>query len=301
MATEITLHNIKDGFSSEKRAEDLVPRTLKGRPDAAVFLEAYAEHRLEPVAGVVEEFERYGYSVAHGLYEDDDDRQDRHGMMVIIKNELLGEAPPAVIRLGGRSAIKATLAPQDSEPFDLFAIHFDDRSEDSRLRMVADIARHADIDERGKFMGPTAVASSIVGLPKDEMVSRSLRFIRPAVSRLPQADPNPINLPPKWPYRFGLARRLSGMALGMAYDQLEAYGVRSSDAYGVPTIPSLRPLVQLDKIFVTPHFDIKWYEISKHIASSDHGLYTPAATHRRYSVSLEQKSMDAGYTESLAA
>lgn len=54
---------------------------------------------------VLADFAHVGYAVAHGLYEDDDGRQDRHGMVGIVRNKVLTDRQPSVMSLGSRNAV----------------------------------------------------------------------------------------------------------------------------------------------------------------------------------------------------
>jgi len=91
MAIDVLAWNVLDAFSDEQRARGVLDVTLQQRPDVAVFSEAWREGQEGLLDNVYGHLDKAGYSIAGGLYEDDDGREDRHGILAIVRRVVMGD------------------------------------------------------------------------------------------------------------------------------------------------------------------------------------------------------------------
>jgi len=232
MAVEIMAWNVLDAFSDESRGRGVLQVVQEQRPDAAVFSEAWREGKDELLDNVLDDLGRSGYTVAHGLYEDNDGRQDRHGIMGIVRSELVADQKPQLVSLGSRNAVHVPVvnpASGGETVFDFFGVHLDDRSEQRRLAQAERLIAAAD------FSGRVVVGGDLNAMHRTDPRAKALRLVRPIARCMPTVDPRPDFKPPKLKRIGSLASRLTEMATGTTLGRFEEAGFEDTDARRQPT------------------------------------------------------------------
>src|SRR5262245_50976303 len=108
MALKILAQNALDAFSDPKTAEEYATLVARLRPDVAVFPEGYDANRVETVPSAMAALTRLGYKVTHGPYGETDGRKERHGIVLIIRKELVDKKRPGrLVSLGLRNIVEA--------------------------------------------------------------------------------------------------------------------------------------------------------------------------------------------------
>jgi hypothetical protein len=82
MAAEVIFaRNMKDAFGDAERSADALEHVIAQEADVVMLSEAYAEqaHESDLVMNAVSKMQYEGYQVLPHLYDDTDDRRDRHG------------------------------------------------------------------------------------------------------------------------------------------------------------------------------------------------------------------------------
>lgn len=286
MAIEIAAWNVKDGFSDPDRIPVLRAAIDRHRPDVMVFSEAYAAAATAQLDNVFEDFDKRDYAFGHTLYEDDDARKDRHGLIVIASKELLS-GPFAALRLASRYALQAWLTdPATEEAVSFTGAHFDDRSEDRRLGMVQALKPH--IAPEGMVLEPVVLAGDLNSMHRTDPLARKLRTLRPLrpLLKLLSIEPDPTNPIGGVRRKASLAYRLTDMATGKTMAELESWGLRDADPGHVPTIPAEKPTAQLDHVLVSRRIHVVRYDVMDYNAAADHGIYQPVSDHRGIAATL---------------
>jgi endonuclease/exonuclease/phosphatase (EEP) superfamily protein YafD len=232
MAVEVMAWNVLDAFSDESRARGVLQVVQEQRPDAAVFSEAWREGKDELLDDVLDALNRSGYTVAHGLYEDNDGRQDRHGIIGIVRSELVADQKPQLVSLGSRNAVHVPVvntAGDTETVFDFFGAHLDDRSERRRLSQAERLIATAD------FSGRVVVGGDLNAMHRSDPRAKALRVVRPIARRMPTVDPRPDFKPPKLKRIGSLASRLTDMATGTTLERFEEAGFEDTDTRHQPT------------------------------------------------------------------
>lgn len=228
MAVEVMAWNVLDAFSDEARARGVLAVVARQRPDAAVFSEAYAEGKETLLDDVLDELTGHGYAVVHGTYDDTDGRQDRHGIIGIVRNKILTSQKPTLVNLDGRQAVRIPLAdPESGEENDFIGVHLDDRSESGRLKQTTALL--------GLVGEKAIIGGDFNALYKEDKTARVLRAARPIAKLLPAVDPRPDFRPPKLKRLGSLAGRLTDMAQGTTMQEFEAAGFQDADPSHQPT------------------------------------------------------------------
>lgn len=233
MAVEIMAWNVLDAFSDESRAKGVLQVVQEQHPDAAVFSEAWREDKDHLIDDVLEDLDGNGYTVTHGLYADDDGRQDRHGIIGIVRNEVVADNKPQIVSLGSRNAVHMPLLNMTGNNtetiLDFFGVHLDDRSEQRRLAQVERLIAATE------FSGKIAIGGDLNAMHRADPLARTLRMVRPIVQRMPTIAPRPDFKPPRLKRIGSLASRLTDMATGTTLQQLESAGFVDADTSHQPT------------------------------------------------------------------
>lgn len=270
MTLQIYAQNALDGYSQENTARQLINATLEVAPSVAVFPEAYTEGEDRWLDFVQEDFDKAGYQVVHGLYEDHDARTDRHGLLTVVEKHLAVPESARLVRLAGRNAIAQSLIdPATESKVDFVGVHFNDRSEELRLLEV-DALRNEVVDvER-----PTVLAGDMNAMHRESTYSAKITAAR-VISKLvdwrimPIVDPGSVHDKLSLARIGSLGKRLSGMATGSVMEQLIAEGFQDADSRHRPTMPAGKPFAQLDHVMHTAHFTAQDFQVLP-TGSSDH-------------------------------
>lgn len=230
MAVEVMAWNVLDAFSDPGRARGVLEVVQADRPDVAVFSEAWRESEDHLVDGLLGDLSDIGYTAVHGLYDDNDGRLDRHGILGIVRNELVADQKPQLISLGSRNAAHIPFIDEASgAEIDFFGAHLDDRSEKRRLAQASQLVARAGLSERA------VIGGDFNAMYRNDRLAKVLRPLGSIAQRLPTVDPRPDFKPPKL-QRFGsLASRLTAMATGTTMQQFEAAGFEDADPERQPT------------------------------------------------------------------
>ena len=171
-----------DGVAIDRQGVETLKRNVGGLASAdavhvsELFVTSdlsgrYLEDELRSVVGVVAEEE--GYTAHVAAYEDTDRTRPNapenydHYMVLFGRD---GQHCPRTIRLASRNAIAAIIEDQETKDFiDLFAVHFDDRSEPRRQSMARKLLGNTDPTR------PTVIAGDLNSMPVDSQVAKLAR------------------------------------------------------------------------------------------------------------------------------
>lgn len=158
------------------------------------------------------------------------------------------------VRLDTRNAIKATV-PFASRPgsFDLFGAHFDDRDENTRLRMTA-----AFLEQANEGV-PTVLAGDLNSMYAEDRVATILRsgIVRGLAHNAPH------------PRIRSLGTRLTEMASGGAMNALVSAGFQDADTAHQPTMTKAGLKVALDHIVIRSGAGARDFQ-NHRLTGSDH-------------------------------
>jgi endonuclease/exonuclease/phosphatase family metal-dependent hydrolase len=232
MAVEIMAWNVLDALSDEQRARGVLREIGKQRPGAVVLSEAYREGKEQFLDDVVQEMDASGYHTVYGLYEDDDGREDRHGIMGLMRKDSAAAAQPKIISLVTRNAVHLPLLDTERSTetvIDFYGVHLDDRNEQRRMAQAEWLIGAAGLNSR------VVIGGDMNALHHDDMRAKALRAIRPIAKRMPSVEPRPDYTPPKLKRIGSLASRLTDMATGSTLQLFEAAGFDDVDPDRQPT------------------------------------------------------------------
>ncbi len=225
-----SLH-IQDAFSDPERTKVVFGHIGKHRPDVAFFAEAWFEGQDTLVDSIREDFTALGYQTAFALYDDDDGRTDRHGMMAIVRNRVLTDRLPKVVRLGSRNALYVPFAGDgDNQTTDIYFAHLDDRNEQRRLGQIGVL-----LDDIVDPNRPTIVGGKFNAFYPYDPLAVALRLQRPLTSRLPAVGPGPESDPTRLERFASLGQRLGSMATGAVMRRMTAARFKDADPWHRPT------------------------------------------------------------------
>ena len=242
MAIEVRGWNILDGFSDSQRGPEILDVINWREPTVAVFPEAWQESKPE-LLGDVEAKLASKYVVIRTLYDDTDGREDRHGLLGIVRKDCQdADIEPSIVSLGSRNAVRLPVIDPDTKTrCDVFGIHFDDRTEERRIGQASALCT---IIDRGK---PTVVVGDFNSMHYEDVRARVLRGLGPMARRIPSIDPSPEANPPKLKRIGSLAQRLTGMATGTTLQIMKDAGFVDVDQRHRAT----KGFVQLDRVMVS--------------------------------------------------
>lgn len=219
--------NIHDGFSDESRLESIIDEIDRLNADVLVLPEAYREGDEWFLPAVDDELKTLGYDTAYFLYDDNDGRLDRHGIMALSR---LGDIKARAVHLSGRTAVGF-----QASGVEIIGVHYDDRSESVRRTQNQDV-----IDQSpGLIMGDMNSAG------------RWGRLLTPlrATTLLPARFPSQTQPEIRgWERASNIVQRIGAMAGSRVARDLRTAGYVDADPSHQATWPSRRPLMQLDRI-----------------------------------------------------
>lgn len=281
MAIEVAAWNLHEGLAIAKnhRAPDLVEQILGLNKDIIVLSDAYwldnplHEASLNVAESAMNILEDEGYETTEVAYDDNWMWPNRY--QVMLSRVAIRYAKR--VRLGGRNAIEIAVKDPDTDiEVSVTGAHFYDRSEELRLAQVDDLLEKCDLTK------PMALAGDLNAMPRRNWRAWILRsrLAREAAARQPHQ-------PPRHPDedkhgRPNQAERLTRMAAGTVLDRLKQGGLLPTEPKHRPTMPVERPIVQLDHILATKHFEATNFQV--HELSSEH---YHLSDHRPVSVKLE--------------
>ncbi len=217
--------NVRDGLADPKTASAIANVVAKIKPAIAVFGEAAPSPESVDVATNLFFRDGLRYWTAHALYNDEDDRLDRHGLYMIASRAIFQR--PERFRAAGRTCMSAVTL--DGE-LGFVGMHGFDRDQSSkgghdkkRIRQMKEVVGH---------LGEIGVAKAVIGgdlnsmLP-NQRIARMLGMAVPLTRLLPYKNPREQQTATE---RFGsLANRLSQMALGGPITYLQSQGFIHAD------------------------------------------------------------------------
>jgi endonuclease/exonuclease/phosphatase family metal-dependent hydrolase len=247
MNIKVFAWNLHDGLTDPNvNVDQLENEILREQADIAVFPEARSE--IADLADeTVNRFEGEGYGLYQTDYDDADSREDRHGLLVLARPELVKSMK--TIRLAGRSAIRLSLLHDTS----FIGAHFVDRT--VRINWGASSGgeeqRVEQAIEAALFSKPKGViAGDLNATHKKGLTPTVLRVARPLAELLPALDPRPGFDTPKIQRLGSLAQRLTSMSTGKTLQALETDEFIDADPTSQPTMIKGHIKVQLDHIMV---------------------------------------------------
>jgi endonuclease/exonuclease/phosphatase family metal-dependent hydrolase len=230
MAVEVFAWNVADGFSDQERSANILKVVQQQQPTAAVFSEAWHESEAHLLDDVLEAFEGLGYAVTPILYEDAEERDDRHGILGIVRTEAV-DKPSRSIRLASRSAIHLSMAdPESDDPIDLFGVHLNDRNESSRLEQA-----HALLEIIGDS-SPAVVGGDFNAMHRRGVWPQVLAVTAPLLHPIPEINYAPDYTPPKVHHILDGLRRASEMACGSTLQAFADVDFRDAHPQHRPTM-----------------------------------------------------------------
>lgn len=237
MSVAITSWNVQELTGQPERMPGVMSEIQGLDTDVIVLQEAFTEETpTSDVLALRTNLQGMGYvSTIDVLYDDDDGRLDRHGMIMASRVE----ASLSQVRLAGRNAIKACLQDEESRhPITVVGAHFDDRHEQTRQEQAFAAVVLLASAERACIVG------DLNALHEESKQARVLRSISSMVRHLPYTNPYPGQ--PMSLQRVGsIAQRLCGMADGGTIQILRDGGYRDADKNRQAT---WRGVAQIDHI-----------------------------------------------------
>jgi endonuclease/exonuclease/phosphatase family metal-dependent hydrolase len=291
-AVEIMAWNVEDGFSKRERIPGILAAIDARNPDVVTFSEAYqAAEGIHDSA--LNGLESRGYTITRALYNDDDSRADVHGIMAIAKPEFMAitkpevEADnPSVIRLAGRAALRLSLkipGGASDDQFDWYGVHLFDRyktwPDESRRRMqLHDLYKQLDPAR------PIGIAGDFNALDSS-LRARAIHLSGAVAQYVPSAEPGRADY--TGIRKIGsLSRRLASMATGSVLRDLKGEGFVNADPAKRPTMPSSRPIADLDHIMIR---GLEAHNFMVHPHVVDNGAQI--SDHRAISASIRLRSI----------
>lgn len=270
MNVNILAWNVADGLTDPNRTKQIQETLLAKEPDIAILSEARKEDYTVP-REIINDFQHEGYEIFDTLYNDQDERRDRHGLVVVARPELVdvGDAPT----LAGRSAL--LLALDGGTQF--MGAHFVDRTViDSGKRSVGgEHQRVAQAQVALKLLGERAIiAGDLNAMHGSDKIARRLRVARGITKLLPSMEPG-LTLQDSKLRRIGSqSQRLADMARGDTLAILERAGFQDANSNHAPTMGKNGIHVQLDYILVRGVEIVRPTEVHPGNGLSDHNMIT---------------------------
>lgn len=231
--THVMALHVQDAFDDIAAADRVMRIIREQKPAAALFTEAWAEDKGYLVDAVAAGFRYLGYQVHHVLNDDSGEepqRQDRHGMMGIVRNPRLTDAQPGEVRLGTRNALVLPLVDRRTDmEMKLYGVHLDDDNEGRRLAQAEELIRLAQADDRllvgGKFNAMYRTDSSV----------KVVRGLGVAARILPAVHPRSGRKPNRLERFASLSIRSGDMADGRTMRAFQSAGFTDADPQHQPT------------------------------------------------------------------
>ena len=265
MSANIVSWNLRDGFTNPDVNEMILQdHIFRAEPDIAVFPEARSEQGALSNR-VMSRFEQEGYEVFDTDYNDDNNRADRHGLLVIARPELVIEH--SVVRLAGRNALSLTLNGGAS----FLGAHLTDWTpnpsntpEAKRVKQIHD-ALHA--------VGRQAIiAGDFNEMHRRTLKSATLRLIKPFVDALP-SEPPQRGIKERPIRRAGsILQRVASTGNGTAIEELLQKKFVDAGSKSLSTIEKGVVGLGIDHIFVRDLPIVSATVVAPKTPHSDHNL-----------------------------
>jgi endonuclease/exonuclease/phosphatase family metal-dependent hydrolase len=250
MSLKIETVNLCDGFSDERRIPDIFEEFEEIQPDIAVFPEAYKEGEERYLDDVKAIFDQQGYVAVQQLYNDADNRQDRHGLIIAARHELALAYEPVRLAMS-RSALQLlTYDPETEAQIDFYGVHFKDRPAPVRYEEAASLLEYVDPDR-------AAVVAGDFNNMKRSGRATVLRAMGHVAGKFPQHEPGtpkPAKMMSRDGFRYVPARlaslfsRLGEMARGDVIDAMMESGFYDDDQDHSPTMSNKFPVAKIDLV-----------------------------------------------------
>lgn len=306
MSVEVLSWNVADAFSNTERMPGVVSKVIREQPGIGIFSEAYDDTspNINTLHTAIERFQREGYSVFHGSYEDRDKRPDSHGILAIYRVA----AKASLVSFVLRNAIKLELNSEEMEgvPTTLWGFHGDDRNELGRQIQYqafgAYLGEKTDLDlceAIGAYLGEKTdleideVLDSYLAETTDLEIdpnkahvlggdgnsmhgsdrrAKLLRAVYPLPNALPNIDPvshdGKVGIIKR---AISFSQRATRMADGGTVAYLEnKLRFQDADPNHLPTAPTRYPVMQIDRIMTRGPIASKEHEVHEAHPGSDH-------------------------------
>jgi hypothetical protein len=231
--THIMALHVQDAFSDIHATDQVMRIIRREKPAAAIFTEAWAEDRAELVDAVTAGFRYLGYHVHHTLNGDDGEdppRQDRHGMMGIVRNSRLTDNKPGTVRLGTRNALMLPLVDRRADTeIKLYGIHLDDDNEARRLAQAKELIKLTENDDQ------LLVGGKFNAMYRSDISTKVIRHLGVAARMLPAMHPRTGDDPTRLQRFASLSIRSGDMADGRTMRAFQAAGFIDADPQHLPT------------------------------------------------------------------
>lgn len=265
MSLKVATWNTLRGLADQSRAPEQLELIKRIDADVAIFTEAYGDNEETVLDATLDVLSGLGYTYKTATYDDRDDRQDRHGYLVIsrVSSEF------RVMSLLSRSVIAGMVIDPDTfEPIEFVGAHLDDRTETRRLKAVKDLPSII-----GRT-GPAIFAGDLNTFDGNSRRAHLVRRLAPIAQLLENGEPEfgvaHLSLKDKLARAGSLGRRVGEMAEGTAFAALEKQGFTSADSMQQPTYTFAgRDLLQLDHI-MTRSLETSDFTIYPERSGSDH-------------------------------
>ncbi len=250
MFTSVAAWNAKESLALPQHSSQAIEFMKQLNADFVVLSDAYSLdnhlHGATPQAlrEAYSAFTLEGYSCTETEYEDEE--KWRHDRNIILLSRVAIRHAAGTARLDTRSAVCAF-----TEGISFVGAHFDDRSEQARVRQA-------------EAFVATGAEMLIGDLNSIHRRSRSAKMLGNIAAR------KAARLVPQQRAR-SLATRMTETATGKALRVLQEAGYRDADqpAYR-PTFPAKRPRLQLDHAMVSQNVNVASFEVLNPGEVSDH-------------------------------
>lgn len=274
MIIKLYSQNALDGFSRPDTAGEYVGIMRHINPDAAVLTEAYQAGTEAALQKPIKQIESLGYYVFHGPYDEQDDRRDRHGLLLAIRKQLVAEKKPCLTRIGKHNIIESWLQYKKNQPIHLLGMHLDDRNESRRQTELDDLLELIDINNIPTILtGDMNSAHRADAKGKPFTKARWIHLL--VVLKLwPKTDPTGQPMPNNASRKGSVFYRLHEMASGKTIKRMVDAGFTDADSKHRPTYSADSPYAQLDHTLVSKHFKVKSFEVPYEGSSDHRGIVT---------------------------
>lgn len=208
-----------------------------------------------------EKFAQEGYASEALEYADSRWQWPNHYLMAL--SRIATHVQP--LYTGTNDALDIKIAGGDDQGLRVIGTHFDDASEQLRLKQTSAIMDQTDLLE------PTAIVGDLNAMHANTAVSRLARgpIGRSLAAVWPDARTHSENEYARTHGRLSKPARVVGMADGGTMQEFANHGFRDSDPRRRPTMPGCIPMLQLDHIMVNELVDVSGFKVHS-VTTSDH-------------------------------
>jgi endonuclease/exonuclease/phosphatase family metal-dependent hydrolase len=264
MSIKVATWNVQEKLAL-KESPEIVEATKSFDADVVVLTDAYwlgnplhgaAEERAEEAK---EKFAEAGYQNHAVDYGDLPGHWP--GRYILALSRL--DASFEEVGLGIYNGVETFVKHPDAGGISIIGAHFDDTHEETRVMQAEALVGSVNPAE------PSVLAGDFNAFSGYSRCARRLRSRVVRLGSLALPDKKPRNDYEEQHGRPNRLKRLSGMAEGSTMKVLERAGFRDADSQHQPTMPSKRPLFQLDHVMANGHLAVTDFEIHD-IRLSDH-------------------------------